>query len=192
MDNMESLDPNIANADAQPETSPETSDTTPDESSQEPSGTDWEKLLALARKRQAGAEAARRAAEAKAAEALKKLEAYEAERRATAPEKEAGDIANLLNALKEAERRVQEAEAKAEAKILDFKYPAARAKFPEVRDEVRLAELEALLSEDTPPPPPQRHNESKTSNSSPAPKEKSLADLRAELLAMALPEDWRV
>jgi hypothetical protein len=71
--------------------------------------------------------------------------------------------------LEAAERRAAEADAKAEARILDVKYPNARAKLPEITDEVRLAEFEALFARDSrrgvEPPAPQNPNVSQSSRS---------------------------
>lgn len=111
-----------------------------------------ESVIEQYRKRQAGADAARAVAERELAEARKKLEAYQAAEREQSDAK-LTEEAKLQQRLADAERRAQEAERAAEAKVLDRLYPKARAEYPEVRDEARLAKLEALLSDDAPEPP---------------------------------------
>lgn len=150
--------------------------------------------LTLARKRQAGAEAARQEAARQLAEAQARLAEYEAKDR-TADQNKAADIATLTEKLAAAEKRAAEADAKAEARILDIKYPNARAKLPEITDEVRLAEFEALFAEgpgDVEPPAPQNPNQTNhaASGNPPAkPAEKSSSDLLADLKQMGRP-DW--
>lgn len=163
----------------------EGSETTPD---QKPSGD--ADPIALARKRQAGAEAARQKAQEEAAELRKRLEAYESANR-SADDQKLADNAKLQERLAAAEARAAEAEAKAQARILDTLYPAARKELPEVTDEVRLAKFEALLADpaggNVEPPPPQNPNESNRAASgdatAKAPTEKSSNDIFAELKA---------
>src|SRR4051812_23945646 len=102
--------------------------------------------LELARKRQAGAEAARQEAARQLTEANRRLAEYEAKDR-TADQTKAADMATLQERLAAAEARAAEADAKAEARILDVKYPNARKQLPEITDEVRLAYFEALVAE---------------------------------------------
>ncbi|HET9683598.1 MAG TPA: hypothetical protein VFP15_05805, partial [Gemmatimonadaceae bacterium] len=139
----------------------------------------------------AGAEAARQKAEEARDAALKELEAFRAKER-TASESELADNAKLRERLEAAERRAAEAEAKAEGRILDIKYPKARAELPEITDEVRLAKLEALLSDDveqTPPPPQNPNaNNSTGANTGSKPKPETSADIAARLQAMR--PDW--
>lgn len=117
--------------------------------STEPASTDAAEQIASYRKRQAGAEAARQAAERKLAEAQAELDVLRAKNQ-TVSEQELSDLARLQEQLKAAETRAAEAEAKAEARILDAKYPAARRELPEVTDEVRLAKFEAILKDEEP------------------------------------------
>lgn len=169
----------------------EGSETTPDP---KPSGT--EDPIALARKRQAGAEAARQKAQEEAAELRKRLETYESANR-SADDQKLADNAKLQERLAAAEARAAEAEAKAQARILDTLYPAARKELPEVTDEVRLAKFEALLSdpvsEAKEPLPPQNPNESNRLASADAtarkPVEETSDDILARLKAGGRP-DW--
>jgi chromosome segregation ATPase len=166
------------------------SDVDPSSGTDDDQGTDWEALVASARKRQAGAEAARQAAEAKARELETRLADYEKSHQSQA-EKELSDLAATQARLEDAERRAAEAEAKAEARVLDAKYPNARLELPEVTDEVRLAKFEAMLADGTDAvPTPLRHNESRSGSQGAGvkPKEKTAAELAAELEAM--PPPW--
>lgn len=130
----------VANADLETPASEQASEAIPDK---QPTSEDVE---ATWRKRQAGADAAR-------AEAEKKVKAYEAELEAyRAKEREFQDAnlsaeAKLQAKLEAAEKAAEKARVEFEGKYLDRTFPKARAKFPEIRDEVRLAELEALYSE---------------------------------------------
>jgi chromosome segregation ATPase len=131
-------------------TSPETESS--EETTQE-KGTDYDALIASARKRQAGAEAARQAAEKKARELEQELAKYRSAAQ-TAQEQELSELAALKARLEQAEQRAAEADAKAAARILDAKYPNARKELPEVTDEVRLAKFEAMLRDDDSEEPP--------------------------------------
>lgn len=176
------------------ETTPEGegSETTPDQK-----GSAAEDPVALARKRQAGAEAARQQAEKELKEARKRIEEFEAATR-TSADKDLADNAKLQERLAAAERRAEQAEQKAQARILDTLYPNARKELPEVTDEVRLAKFEALLREDDSPaggepPAPQRPNETNrtaSSDTAPAAKEESSEDILARLKAMGMPQGW--
>lgn len=167
----------------------------PDEAGTETSpaqtGTPGEDPIALARKRQAGAEAARQQAEKEAKALRAKLEEYESANRSAA-DKEAADNAKLQERLAQAEKRAAEAEQKAQARILDSLYPNARKELPEVTDEVRLAKFEALLA-DGPveaSPPPQNPNESNRLASGDAthkPKEETSEDILSRLKSMTPP-----
>ena len=161
----------------------------PSEGTPEPTGSTPEELVASYRKRQAGAEAARQAAEAKAADLAARLAKYEQEHQSAA-DKDLSELAATKARLEAAERRAQEAEAKAEARILDARFPNARKELPEVTDEVRLAKFEAMLAEDNAEPPtPLRHNESKSgTGSTGTQKPRTSADIRAELESM--PSPW--
>jgi hypothetical protein len=180
----------MSDAEKDQDTTPEDtgSETTPDEK-----GSGQDEALASARKRQAGAEAARQAAEAKAADLQKRLEKFEADNQ-TAAEKDLSELARMTTRAEAAERRAAEAEEKANARILDARFPNARKELPEVTDEVRLAKFEAILAdagevEDTEPPTPQRHNESNARKTE-AKKPESLKDMEARVLATAVPEGW--
>ena len=158
--------------------------------------TTGEDPVALARKRQAGAEAARQKAEEARDAALAELEKYRSAERSQA-DKDLADNAKLQERLTAAERRAEEAERKAEGRILDIKYPNARAELPDVTDEVKLARFEALLAgdgeESKEPPQPQNPNESNRAASGDAsgsqPKEESSQDILARLKTMQKP-DW--
>lgn len=167
-------------------TSPEDEGT---ETSPESKDTDYAAMVASARKRQAGAEAARQAAEAKYAAAEKELEAFRAQHR-TAEQKDLSELARLQEQLKSAEARAAEAEAKAEARILDAKYPNARKELPEITDEVRLAKIEAMLADpgDPDPPTPRGVNGPRAGQKGPA-KELSSEDILAHLATLT--PDWR-
>lgn len=80
-----------------------------------------------------------------------------------------------------AERRAQEAELKAGAKVLDKLYPKARAEFPEIRDEVRLAKLEALFSDDAPASEPETTRTMRAPKEAVAKREETSADILARL-----------
>jgi hypothetical protein len=151
-----------------------------------PEGSTSDELVASYRKRQAGAEAARAAAEAKAAEYEKELAKYRKAAQ-TDEQKDLSELARMQANLEAAERRAAEAETKAEAKVLDARFPNARKELPEVTDEVRLAKFEALLADDSDEPPtPQRHNESKPNPQSEDKKPESVKDLEARLIATPL------
>ena len=171
----------------QTSTSPEP-EGTPAEGSQTAEGTDYAAQVASYRKRQAGAEAARQVAEQKLVDAEKALSAYRAKDQ-TAAQAEAGELATLKANLEAAEKRASEAEAKAEARILDAKYPNARKELPEVADEVRLAKFEAMLREDDSedePPTPRRNSAARTVGDGRAAKP-TIADLEAQILATKVP-----
>lgn len=113
------------------------------------------KAIEDARKRQAGAEKARQEAIRERDELKARLDALEASSKkpATKPAESDDAEARIRAAEQAAEERVKAAEAKATADILNSKFPAARAKFPEITDTAKLAELEVLFGEsDTPTP----------------------------------------
>lgn len=151
-----------------------------------PEGTGTQALdpVVLARRRQAGAESARQAAEAKAANLQRELDAL----KGASTKTEAEDVATLKEQLRVANEALGKADAAKAAAVLDVKFPVARAKFPEITDEVRLAELEGFFGDsgDTEPPTPRQHNASKTTTQ-PAAREKTANDIEAELLAMEMP-----
>lgn len=156
------------------------------EESPEAEGTDAAAQVASYRKRQAGAEAARQMAEKKLADAEARLAVYEAQNR-TASEQELANVATLQERLSAAEAKAAAAEARAEQRILDIKYPNARKKLPEITDEIRLAEFEAMFGEDVvEAPTPARHNESKTAGQK-AQTELTADELKAEFISGADP-----
>lgn len=150
--------------------------------------------VALARKRQAGAEAARQEAARQLKIAQERLAKYEEQER-TVDQQKAADIATLQERLAAAEAKAAQAEAKANERILDVKYPNARAKLPELTDEVRLAEFEALLGPDSEgtPPAPQNPNQTNRAASTPKAQEaatsESFDDMIARLSAGPVPEE---
>lgn len=161
----------------------------------DPKATTEQDPLALARKRQAGAEAARQEAARQLEAANTELAKYRAAD-LDADQKKAADIATLQAKLEAAEKRAADADSNANAKILDIKFPNARAKLPEITDEVRLAEFEALFAEPTSdgtPPPPQNPNASNRGASGDAagnkPKVETSEDIKARLKAMT--PDWQ-
>ena len=156
---------------------------TPEEGSPETTSTDSAELVASYKRRQAGAEAARQVAEQKLKDAEKALSAYRAKDQ-TVAETEAGELATLKANLATANERAAAAEAKADARILDARFPNARKELPEVTDEVKLAKFEAMLKEDeTPEPPtPRSNNAPRTaSGGGAAAKPKTSDDVLAEL-----------
>ncbi len=177
-------------------TSDESAEAESTEESSEQKPTNTQDPLTLARKRQAGAEAARQEAARQLAEAQAKLEKYEAADR-DADQQKAADIATLQAKLEAAEKRAADADNIANAKILDVKYPNARARLPEITDEVRLAEFEQLFAESNPaegnePPTPQNPNASNRAASAVvtnAKPEESSQDILARLKALGKP-DW--
>ncbi len=144
--------------------------------------------LALARKRHAGAEQARQKEKARA----DALEAELAPLRAasqTQAQKDMTELAQAQARADAAEKRAQEAEGKAQATLLDKLYPAARAKYPEITDEARLAELQVFYGEepDEGTPTPLKHNEKKPTGGAGEKKEPTAAEVKAQLLAMPRP-----
>lgn len=162
------------------------------ESSPKTKGTPEQDPIALMRKRQAGAEAARQEAARQLVEVQAKLEKYESADR-TADQNKAADIATLQAKLEFAEKRAAEADVRAEARVLDVKYPNARKQLPEITDEVRLAYFEQVLGgDDEIVPPPQNPNESnRVASGDPGskPKAESSEDILARLKGMGKP-DW--
>lgn len=158
---------------------------------QDQKGSDPAAEIASYRRRQAGAEAARQTAETRAKDLEAQLAKYE-EANQTAAQKDLSELAATQARLEAAEKRATEAEAKAEARVLDAKFPNARKELPEVTDEVRLAKFEAMLTDgDFEPPTPKGHNESKTgSRAGSREKPMTSADIEAKLLATPLPPGW--
>jgi hypothetical protein len=152
--------------------------------------------VALARKRQAGAEAARQEAARQLAEAKARLAKYEEAER-TVDQQKAADIATLQERLAAAESKAAQAEEKANARILDVKYPNARAKLPELVDEIRLAEFEAMLAPDVEVAPPAPQNPNQTNRAASTPKagevaaEESFDDMVARLKMSPVEELFR-
>lgn len=109
-----------------------------------------------ARKRQAGAERARQEAERERDEAKR---AYEALVNSKPEDQKPVDTNALIKQAKAELKAEFEAEyakkaAEAQGAALDARFPAARAKFPEVTDAVKLAELEAFFGEEPEAPRP--------------------------------------
>jgi hypothetical protein len=150
-----------------------------------PEGSDPAAEIASMRKRQAGAEAARKIAEDKAKDLAAKLVKYELAEQ-TEAQKELTETARLTAQVASEKKRADEAEEKANGRILDVKYPNARKELPELTDEVRLAKFEAMLS-DGEPITPLQHSESRGTAGSAQPKEETAAEVRARLLKMPLP-----
>lgn len=111
------------------------------------------KIIDDYRRRQSGAEKARLEAERKLNETLARLEALEKGKSAK-PSDAGPDFDARLKEIEE--RYAKQAEdmiAKVTGDALNARFPAARAKFPEVTDTVKLAELEAMFTETEIPPP---------------------------------------
>jgi hypothetical protein len=147
-------------------------------------GTQAPDELALARRRQAGADAARATAERQRDALVAELAAL----KGAGQTQEATDAATLKEQLRIANEDLAKAAADKTSAVLDVKFPAARAKFPAITDEVQLAELEGFYGTtgDAEPPTPRQHNASKNANQ-PAPREKTANDIEAELLALEMP-----
>lgn len=130
------------------ETAPETG--TEPEETQDPTA----KVIEDYRKRQAGAEKARQEAERREKAALAELEELRGQRKTQKQPETGPDIESVRRELQaEYEAKLAEQVAKAQGDALDARFPAARAKFPEVTDTVKLAELEAFYAEPETPKP---------------------------------------
>lgn len=110
----------------------------------------------LARRRQAGAEKARQEAEAQLAAAKAELDRARSAKPGEAPAFDPDAFAKSLRAelRKEFDEELNKRTAAVEGRALDAKFPVARAKFPEVTDPVKLAELEGFFGSDTTPETP--------------------------------------
>lgn len=151
----------------------------------DPKGLENESEIATARKRQAGADAARAAAERERDAVRKELEGYKARER---EQQDAGlsESAKLQQALEAEKRRADEAEARANAKVLDKLYPNARKELPEVTDEVRLAKFEAMLKDGDESPADVARAMRAPKDASPGkPREESSKDILAKLMTMS-------
>lgn len=164
----------------------------PDEGdqTQTPAGSTPEEQIASARRRQAGAEAARQ-------EAARQLAIAQAENQRllaltqTAAGKEQDALTASEARAAAAEKRADEAESKANNRILDARFPTARKDYPEVTDEVKLARLEAMLSDGVPaagdPPKPLGNNPSRGANPAVDAKPETPEDILARLATMQDP-----
>lgn len=169
--------------------------TTPDgegsEGSPDPAGLGNESEVALARRRQAGADAARAEAVARAERAEARAAELEAAEQARANKgKPEADV--LREQLAAAEKRAAEAEQAANDRILDRLFPKARAEFPEVRDEARLAKLEKSLyaeqsDEEDEPPTPRGNNGPRRSGPNGSEPEKTSKQMFEDLKRQGLP-----
>lgn len=133
-----------------------------------------------ARKRQAGAEKARQEAVAQLAAANAELERLRSSKPGENP---AADLDAAIKAAKaelKAEFEAEKAKVIAEAtgKALDAKFPAARERFPEVTDPIKLAELEGLFGETTEPPVPVGNNQARTKTGAPDPESMTSKELQ--------------
>jgi hypothetical protein len=177
------------NATAQADTSLEAATT--DDAVVETKGTTEPDPIALARKRQAGADAARLIAEAKAADYEKELAKYRAAAQTDA-EKDLTELAKQTARAEAAEKAAADAETKATAKVLDKLYPKARAEFPEVADEAKLAKLEVILADDeeTPPTPRGVNAPNGAATAGAGAKPLTIKDMEARILAEAKNISW--
>lgn len=157
-------------------------DTAPETEVSEVAGTKPADAEATWRNRLNGQTAATNKAIAERDAAMKRLEAFEAKER-EAQMAGLSEVERLKAEKADAERRAQEAETKAEGKLLDKLYPKARGEFPEIRDEVRLAKLEAAFSDGKAEPDDARSMRAPKDASTAAPREKTVKDLEAELEA---------
>jgi hypothetical protein len=167
-------------------TSPEV---TGSETTSEQTGTAEQDPIALARKRQAGAEAARQIAEKKLADQQKELDAFRVLNQ-TQAEAELSELAREKALREAAEKRAADATTAAEAKVLDKLYPKARAEYPEVVDEAKLAKLEALLDDGEESPTPRGVNGAKGQASTGAAKEPTIKDIEAQIKAQEVNLRW--
>lgn len=139
------------------------------------------KAIKDAQKRQAGAERARQEAIRERDELKARLDALEAAKPPSKKAEEGDDVEARIRAAEQAaEERVKAAEAKATADILNSKFPAARAKFPEITDTAKLAELEVMFGEASEPPTPVGNNVQRPSGATKRYEDMTLAELRAE------------
>lgn len=173
----------------------DTIDETPEdegsEGTPEQTASDETDQLALARKRHAGAEAARQREKARA-DALEAELAPLRTASQTQAQKDMTELAQAQARADAAEKRAQEAESKAQATLLDKLYPDARAKYPEITDEARLAELQVFYGSDAGgssrgPGTPLKHNNEKSTGGSTEKKEETAEEVKARLLAMPSP-----
>jgi len=143
------------------------------------------------RKRLNGQTAATNKAIAERDELRQRLAAYEAKER-EAQMADMSEVERLKAEKADAERRAQEAEQKATDRYLDRLYPKARTEFPEIRDEVRLAKLEAAFSDEAQEEPeaPRSMRAPKNASQVKAPHEKTIAELEADLAKMPVPTAW--
>jgi hypothetical protein len=112
------------------------------------------KVIEDYRKRQAGAEKARQEAERIKDQALRELEELKSSRKTTKEPADGQGLEELKRELQaDYDRKLAEQVAKAQGDALDARFPLARAKFPEVTDTVKLAELEAFYGEPETPKP---------------------------------------
>lgn len=163
---------------------------TPEAASPEPKGTGQLDPIEQARRRQAGAEAARQTAERQRDEAHAELERLRALVPKGDPQPADSEVSRLTALAAAAEKRAQEAETKALAKVLDAQFPHARKELPEVTDEVRLAKFEAMLRpDDEPSGPTPRGNNPPRTGSEPA-KKPTIEQVEAALAGMTPP--WQV
>src|ERR1035437_6363604 len=115
-------------------------------------------LIASYKARQAGADAARDVALGKLAAQEAELAAFRLANR-TAGEKDLSELATYQARLAAETKRADEADAKAEGKILDSRFPLMRKDFPNETNEVVLAKYEAIMAEESnEPPTPLRNN----------------------------------
>lgn len=139
--------------------------------------------LELARRRQAGAERARQEAERALKEANDRIAALSAGKPA---DQLPVDMKAILKQAKDELKAEFEAEyskktAEAEGRALDARFPLARAKFPEVTDTVKLAELEVLFGEPAETPKPVGNNQQRTTTGQKNIEDMTVAELRAHM-----------
>lgn len=131
-----------------------TEDAAPEGTESEETQDPTAKVIEDYRRRQAGAEKARQEAERVKEQALRELEELKSSRKTTKEPDAGPDIEALKRELQaDFDRKLAEQVAKAQGDALDARFPAARAKFPEVTDTVKLAELEAFYGEPETPRP---------------------------------------
>jgi len=115
------------------------------------------KIIEDYRKRQSGAEKARLEAERVAAAYKAELDRLNAGKPAAKPTGDDAEaqFAAQLEAIKQENAKALE---KMQGEFLSARFPAARAKFPEITDTVKLAELEAMFGEAPAAPAPVGNN----------------------------------
>lgn len=123
-------------------------------------GDDSAKVIEDLRKRQSGADKARDVAIAERDELRRQYEALLSGNSGGQSDDKGGKSEAAIRAevQREYEAKLAEATSKVQGEALNARFPAARAKYPEVTDAAKLAELEVLLAPEAPAPKPIGNN----------------------------------